>query len=253
MTYHITDGDILEVNVVRQAFFCYAIGLEKETGGEAPMSQYTYQNTTYRQKTRSSHSDFVSLLLYYILPFIVVNGIILFLVIAKPKFDILVGETNDYLSTTITFSIESFLPTKNLSITLNSEPLVLEQTGSRTYTATITENGVINVYLENFNGIAVSTYEHVNVLDADPPNTISYSVKDSVLRVKLSDSQSGIDYSSLRAIDSNGMEFAPLSVDKTTAEVTFAMDPDGLIMFVKDMSGNESEQPFSVKASTETE
>lgn len=217
------------------------------------MRQYTYENSSYRQKNRSSHSDFTSLLLFYILPFIVVNGLILFLVIAKPKFDVTVGETNDYMSTTMTFTIKSMLPTKNLAITLNSEPLELEQTDRKTYTAAITENGVINVYLENFNGMASSTYEHVNVLDADSPNITSYSVEDGILTVTLSDSQSGIDFSSLRAITSDGVEVSPASVDKLTAKVTFEMDSTGLTMFVKDMSGNESEQPFTLKESSKTE
>lgn len=217
------------------------------------MNRYTYTNShansRSKKNTRRSGLETRKLLLFYILPFIIVNGIIFYLATCKPKFTVTAGETTDYSTTSMTFTIKSILPTKNLSITINSEPLELEQTGKKTYTATVTQNGTIEIYLENFNGMAVTAYEHVNILDDEPPQIDTYSIVDGVLTVTLSDSQSGIDFSSIYAVTSTGATVHPLSVDKQTSTVTFTSDPNGLTLYLKDMSGHITEQPFSITES----
>lgn len=213
------------------------------------MNQYTYQRSRSGQRTKSPDSDFKSLLLFYILPFIVINGIIFFLVTAKPKFEVIIGETHDYISTTMTFTIKSHLPTKNLSISLNATPLELEKTGKKTYTAVITQNGVVDISLENFNGMTASTYEHVNILDDDLPVITDFRIEDGILTVDLTDSQSGIDYSDIHAIDSAGITSKPLNVDKINSRITFNIDEGGLTLFIKDMTGNVLEQPISIQNS----
>ena len=125
------------------------------------------------------------------------------------------GETTDYTTTSMSLTIKSILPTRNLSVSLNGEPLELESTGKKSYTAPITVNGTIEVYLESFNGMAVSTYEHVNILDDDPPTIEVASIEDGILTITLSDSQSGIDFTSLHAINSTGaVSYTHLAVYK---------------------------------------
>lgn len=210
------------------------------------MNQYTYQRSRTTQRTRTSGTDWKTLLLFYILPFVVVNGIIFYLVTAKPKYEVTVGETHDYMTTTMTFKIQSFLPTKNLSIAINGEQLELEKTGSKTYTASITQNGTIEISLENFNGMSTVSFEHVNILDDGLPAIASYEIEDGVLTLSLADSQSGVDFSSIHALDSDGVMVLPQSIDKLNGTVSLPMDPDGLTLFVSDMSGNTLEQPLHV-------
>lgn len=216
------------------------------------MSQYTYQNSRTRQRVYSSNSDLMSLLLFYILPFIVINGFIFFLVTAKPKYEVVVGETHDYLTADMNLTIKSIFPTKNLSVSINGEPLELEQLSKKTYKATITQNGTVEVSLEHFNGMVTSTFEHVSVLDDEPPAVSKYSVADGILSITLSDSQSGVDFSSIYAVDSTGVNMAPLSVDKLTSEVTFPIDDEGLTLFASDMAGKQAEQPFTFTATEAT-
>lgn len=222
------------------------------------MNQYTYSSVPSGSRSRRSSRNspgsgpgFKEILLFYVLPFVVINGLIFFFVTVKPKYTVSVGETTDYTSTSMSLSIKSILPTKNLSVMLNGEPLELEQTGRKDYTAAVTQNGVIEVYLESFNGMAVSTYEHVNILDDDPPTVEAYSIEDGILNITLSDSQSGIDYSSIYAINSEGVTILPQSVDKLNSAVSFASDPNGLTLFVSDMSGHVTEQPFSIMETVE--
>lgn len=199
-----------------------------------------------RQQSKTPRSEFKTLLFFYILPFIVVNSFIFYLATAKPKYTLDVSETNDYLSTTVTLTIDSHLPTRNLSLTLNGEVLPLEETDRKTYTASITQNGTIEAYLENFNGMSVVQFENISVLDDRPPEVKEFSVEDDILTIQLSDSQSGIDFSSIHAIDSTGKHLTPASVNKSKSEVTFEMDKHGLTMYVSDLCGNQVEQPFSV-------
>lgn len=210
------------------------------------MNQQTYNNSRSQKNTRRSGLEAKKLLLFYILPFLVINGMIFYLVTCKPKFSISVGETTDYATTSMTFKIKSFLPTRNLFISINATPLELEKTGRKAYKATITQNGTIEVYLENFNGMAVTAYEHVNILDDEPPSINQYSIEDGILTVTLSDSQSGIDFSNIYAIDSTGDTIQPLTMDKQTSTITFSSDPDGLTLYIKDMAGHVAEQPFSI-------
>lgn len=218
----------------------------RHTGSHASSRSSGQAGKRSHQRGKAPRSELKTLLLFYILPFIVVNGIIFYLATAKPKYHIEIGETNDYISTTVTLTIDSHLPTKNLTMSLNGEALTLEKQDRKTYTAVITQNGTVEATLENFNGMSVAQFENVSVLDDGPPEITSYTIEDGVLTVKLSDSQSGVDFNSIHAIDSTGNQLTPTSIDKFNSEVTFDMDDNGLTMYISDYSGNEVEQPFSV-------
>ncbi len=215
------------------------------------MRQYTYSNSRSKKNARLASPGLKTILLFYVLPYLLINGLIFYLVTVKPKYTVTVGETTDYTTTSMTLTIQSILPTKNLSVSLNGEPLELEETGKKSYTAPVTVNGTIEVYLESFNGMAVSTYEHVNILDDEPPAIEVTSVEDGILTLALSDSQSGIDFNSLHAIDSTGNMVQPLSVDKLNYIATFQTDPNGMTLYVSDMSGLTTEQPLSITQVTE--
>lgn len=210
------------------------------------MRQYTYSNSRSKKSARLASPGLKTILLFYVLPYLLINGLIFYLVTVKPKYTVSVGETTDYTTTSMSLTIKSILPTRNLSVSLNGEPLELESTGKKSYTAPITVNGTIEVYLESFNGMAVSTYEHVNILDDDPPTIEVASIEDGILTITLSDSQSGIDFTSLHAINSTGAIVQPLSVDKLNYTATFQTDPGGMTLYVTDMSGLTTEQPLSI-------
>ncbi|MFR5601249.1 MAG: hypothetical protein ACLTKI_02295 [Lachnospiraceae bacterium] len=191
------------------------------------------------RRNSPSQNEWVTILLYYVLPFIVVNSIIFFLVTSRPKCELTVGETNDYMTTTVSLKIKSILPIKNMSVVMDGEELELTALGKKEYTATVDKNGVVEVNLTSLNGMTAMTYEHINILDDAPPTINEPSVESGILSFKIDDSQSGVDYSSIYAVDSKGINQLPLSIDKTTATVTFQMDSDGLNLHAKDLSGNE--------------
>ncbi|MCI8517883.1 MAG: hypothetical protein HFG75_13625 [Hungatella sp.] len=195
------------------------------------------------------HSDLARLLLFYILPFVTVNGIIFFLVTTRPKYELVIEGTNDYRTTDITFTIKSVMPLKEVTIKMDSEPLDLEKVGKKKYRATITHNGSLEIYMKNFNDMALLDYEYIDILDNESPIIEDAVSEEGVLSFTVSDTQSGVDFTSICGITSTGEQILPLSADRTTGRVSFPIDSNGLIVQVKDMTGNEFQTTFSLNSS----
>lgn len=218
------------------------------------MNRHTSYNGPRVSRSRGiHHSEFVHVLLFYILPFIIVNALIFFLVTTKPEYELTVAGTDDYRTTEITFTIKSHMPLKNVTIQMNSEPLDLVKTGKKTYTSTITHNGVIEIFMENFNGMTTAGYERIDILDDEPPTIEDYVSEDGILSFTVTDTQAGVDYDSIHALSDTGESISPLSIDKATGRISFQMDPDGLTVSIKDLSGNEYLTTFSLNTSGEND
>lgn len=210
------------------------------------MNRRTYQSSRQYKYNSFPSPDLIQLLLFFILPFIIVNSIIFFLVTTKPKYEVVIEGTNDYRTTDVTFTIKSIMPLKEVTIKMDSQPLDLVKVGKRTYRSTINHNGSLEIYMKNFNGMALLEYEHIDILDDEPPTIEDYVAEDGILSFTVLDTQSGIDYSSILAQTSMGQQILPLNVDKATGRVSFQMDSNGLSVSVRDMSGNEYLTTFSL-------
>ncbi|MEY8354016.1 hypothetical protein AALB39_11745 [Lachnospiraceae bacterium 54-53] len=215
------------------------------------MNHYNNQSRPNRRKTNSGYrhdggrSGFLTVLLFYVLPFIVVNGLIFFLVTAKPKGEVSISESSDYISTIMELKIKSLLPLKTMELSLDGTPVEVTKTGSRTYTAVLTSNGVLEVKLTCFNKMKTILYEQVNVLDDTPPVAKDKVVEDGILSFRLEDSQSGVDFSSVSACDEDTPEILPLSIDRSTGLVTFEIKKENLAVTARDKIGNELHITFT--------
>lgn len=219
------------------------------------MRQSTSRKASNRQANRagapSKGFSGLQLFLLYIIPFIIVNSIIFFLVTAKPKYELVVAPTEDYHTTTATFTITSHLPLKNVTITFNEEPLDLVKVGKKSYQATITCNGILDVFMQNFNGMSVSNFEVIDILDDEAPGIASYDMQDGLLTITLTDSLSGIDYDNLYGMTTDGTVIQAISIDRASSTVVFPIDHNGLTLSIKDLSGNEYLPSFSIVTGSE--
>lgn len=215
-------------------------------------SNYSPRTPQSRQRPQKSfqwsllENQTARTILFYILPFLAVNGLIFFLVTAKPSYEIEISSTHDYRTTDVTFTITSHMPLKTVTLTLDSQPVDLVRTDKRSYTTTVTHNGVLEVYMENFNGMVTSGYELVDVLDNETPDITSYSMENGILTMTVSDSQSGINYDSIHGTRSDGTLVEPLSIDKNTGVIVFDMGQERLSVSISDLSGNEYLPSFSI-------
>lgn len=203
------------------------------------------RNRARNKRGDSPSSSFFSFLFKWALPFLIINGCIFFLVTSKPQLTIIGAKEDNFLSTMTTITIKSVLPTRNLTATMDGKPIELKKIGKKQYTATITKNGALEVSIENFNGMVTTEFYQVDVLDDNPPAIVNHDIEDGILTFELEDSQSGVDYASIYAIDSTQTRVIPLTVDKLNSLVTFTMDPRGLNVFVSDLSGHKIQATFT--------
>ena len=215
------------------------------------MTQYNNQTRPDRRRTSSGYrrdngkSGFLSVLLFYVLPFIVINGIIFLLVTARPKAEITIGESSDFISTTMELKVKSLLPIKTMEVSLDSTPIELTKTGGSTYKTTLKNNGTLEVKLTGFNKMKSVSYETVNVLDDTPPAVKDNVLDNGILSFRLEDTQSGVDYSSITASDEDNTDILPLSIDRSTGLVTFEIKKENITITAKDKIGNELHVTFT--------
>lgn len=215
------------------------------------MNQYNNQSRPSRRQSNSQNRrdggrhGFLSVLLFYVLPFIVINGLIFFVVTEKPKADVTIGESSDYISTTMELKIKSLLPVQTMEVSLDGTPVEITKTGSKFYTADLKNNGVLEIKLTCFNKMKTIEYYQVNVLDDTPPAIKDKLFKDGVLSFRLEDSQSGVDYSSVTAYNEDNPDILPLSIDRSTGLVMFEIKKENLTISAKDTIGNEMHITFN--------
>ncbi len=207
-----------------------------------------YQKSSPKRTGRHSKKqpgEWSRILLFYVLPFLIFNGILLYCVIAKPKISVTVADTNDYLSTEVSLTVKSRFPTKSVTMVMDGEELTLEKGRQRTYTTTVYKNGSIEARVVNLNGMPTSVFEHVNVLDDNPPTFEQADIQDGIVTLSLSDSQSGVNFDSIYAVNSDGQKIAPLTVDRSSNTLSYEMDPAGLYVYAQDKAGNEVQGTFT--------
>ena len=200
-------------------------------------------SSNYGYKSPKKQDDFLHVLLFYILPFIVFNGLLFFLLTTKPKVEITVGTTKDYKTTSVDVTVKSFLPLKSMVSTQESVELPLEKTGRGTYTAAIDKNGVIEVTVSSTNGMVAAAYEPVDILDDLPP-----SINEDFT---IEDSQSGVDFSSISGTTAMGTPVTP-TIDKSNGKISFEIDATGLTVYAADMCGNATQANFNMTSNDMT-
>ncbi len=221
------------------------------------MAQSRKTTNRRRRRQKNTAEEWMHVLLFYVLPFVVFNGLLFFLVTSRPSLQVTVADTNDYLSTEVHVEIKSFLPTTDLNVTMDGEPLELTKNKSRSYTATVYKNGSVEAAVKNFNGMTATVFEQVNVLDDLPPSVESASVVDGILTLTVADSQAGVDFDSIYALDASGDQIEPVSVNRDTNTLSYKIESGSIQIVALDRAGNESRSTItanngSVETSEET-
>ena len=181
-----------------------------------------------------------NLFLFWILPFIVINLLIFFIVTAEPNFEITIEDNGSYESADVTVKLLTHYPRKSFEVSFASEPLEMEKTAHNTYKATVTTNGTIEVSVTNINGMNKTSYETVNTIDDAPPVVSEYQRTSDSVSMFFEDDQSGVDFGSVYALDHNGETVTPSLLDEGESFVSFNFTSASLEVHVKDKAGHES-------------
>lgn len=211
-------------------------------------SKDSQEDRSSRRQVRKpkKRSEWMDVLLFYVLPFLIVNGILFVLVSARPHITIQVADTKDYRTTSVTVAVSSLLPITEFTSTQEGADLDLTEEKRNHYTGEISKNGVIEIYAKTINGMTAIQYDHVNILDdVAPMVNDQYSIENGILTITLEDSQSGLDPVSVNAVTPSGIPSAPIWSDKQSGTFSFEMGDEPLIIHASDLAGNAMQATFS--------
>lgn len=190
---------------------------------------------------------FLKFIIGFLVPYILINGLVLIFVIASPKITPSDPDTSDYKTANIEVDIDSFLPLKDVSASLEGVPIELIKENGK-YHASVTSNGVLEISARSINGMKQVAHEQINLLDETGPSIDENDVVLGAGYVEFTvvDDQAGVNWDSIYAVDSDGNNLKPTEVNRSTGHVTFSFGASALTVYVTDLADNQISANFSL-------
>ena len=209
-----------------------------------PSLRYDARGQLVKSKPKSRVLHFI---LCYLLPYLIINGLILLFVIQQPTIETTEPDTKDYQTASIEIKVDSLVPLKSLTATMDGAELPLEKSGS-IWTADVTKNGTLTLNAKSINGMSKTTYVQINLLDDVGPTIDEESVNLGAgdLEFPVSDTQSGVHWDSIYGVDSLGNTVKPTDINNPSGRVTVSRAGDAITVYIRDLADNESSANFSV-------
>ena len=211
-------------------------------------NQKDYRSSKGSQKKKSG---FLSILLHYVLPYLVINSIILFFVLATPKLKVNEAtETDDPAVRTLLVHVDSILPIKEFTAKLEGKEQNFTKE-NQNYIISLTGNGNLRISAKSINGMMQVSNTQINSFDENPPviDEDNVVLGSGYVEFTVSDDQSGVDYATIYGIDKDGDNLKPTNIDEASGKVTFSMKSNGLTVYVSDKSGNQVTGNFTLEES----
>lgn len=183
--------------------------------------------------------------LFYVIPFLLLNLLIFFLVTLRPKFKLHIEESVDFRSAEIELEMHPRLPLAAFDGKLDDTPLNLENLGGGHYKTSVDKNGTLEVTVRYINGMSRTQYEHIGSVDDQPPLISGEELDGNMLTVSFDDAQSGVDYDSIYGMDANEERVLPRSIDDAAHTAVFQITTDRLEIHASDKLGHEAVCNFS--------
>ena len=186
-----------------------------------------------------------NVVLFYIIPFLLINLLIFFLVTLRPKFKLHIEESSDFRTAEIQVEMHPRLPLAAFEVKLDDTPLNLENLGGGHYKASVDKNGTLEVTVRYINGMHRTQYEHIGSVDDQPPLISGDELDGNMLTVSFDDPQSGINYDSIYAIDADEERVLPSSIDESENKAVFQVLTSRLEVHISDQLGHEAVANFT--------
>ena len=203
------------------------------------------------KEAKKKKSGFLSILLHYVLPYLVINSIILFFVLATPKLKVNEAtETEDPTVRTLLVHVDSILPIKEFTAKLEGKEQNFTKE-NQNYIISLTGNGNLRISAKSINGMMQVSNTQINSFDENPPviDEDNVVLSSGYVEFTVTDDQSGVDYATIYGIDKDGDNLKPTNIDEATGKVTFSMKSNGLTVYVSDKSGNQVTGNFTLEES----
>ena len=186
-----------------------------------------------------------NVVLFYIIPFLLINLLIFFLVTLRPKFKLHIEESSDFRTAEIQVEMHPRLPLAAFEVKLDDTPLNLENLGGGHYKASVDKNGTLEVTVRYINGMHRTQYEHIGSVDDQPPLISGDELDGNMLTISFDDPQSGINYDSIYAMDADEERVLPSSIDESENKAVFQVLTSRLEVHISDQLGHEAVANFT--------
>lgn len=204
----------------------------------------------YEQPKMSAGEILFRIFFGFLIPFVAINGIILFLFIQTPKIHVVDSESTDYEDSKIKFYTESLLPIIDIKTFFQENPIAYSKFGDY-YIIDAKDNGTYQIIVTSLNKATVNSYVDIEAHDNDAPtiNVDDAVIIGNTLTITVSDPLSGINYDNVYAIDENNNTESPKYIDKASGTIQFQFDSKKkLTIHVEDVNGNASEATFNASS-----
>lgn len=195
-------------------------------------------------KKNDSENKVLKFILCLLLPYIVINSIIFFIIVDKPT--ILVDNKNEDHKNEIRFTIQHILPLESVSIINNEEKAYYYKNGFQ-YVVPVENNGTYKISATTINKMTANMY--IDVSTNDDVNPV-INIEDAIyqagtLTLNISDNDSGINYDCVYGII-DGVKTNPSFIDKPTGTVKFKVSSkQEIIIHIEDLNGNVTESTIT--------
>ena len=207
-----------------------------------------YRNS---KEPEQKKSGFLSILIRYVIPYLIINSIILFFVFSTPKLKVNeITETEDPTVRTLLVHVDSILPIKEFTAKLEGKEQNFTKE-NQNYIISITGNGNLRISAKSINGMMQVSNTQVNSFDENPPviDEDNVILGSGYVEFTVTDEQSGVDFATIYGIDKDGDNLKPTDIEESSGKVTFSMKSNGLTVYVSDKAGNQITGNFTLEES----
>lgn len=205
------------------------------------------RRNSHQSKEKSNISSIIlKFFLGFLLPYLLINGIIFFVYTEVPRINIK-EQSDDKQLSKIEFTIDSKLPIIDVKVECSNQEVPYTKQGS-IYYIDAPQVGTYKITAKALNQLSAVSSCSIESLDESAPiiHTESAIIANGTITITISDNQNAINFDSIYAKDEDGNMIEAMSKDQNTGSVQFNVSGlSSIIIHAEDMSGNASETNIS--------
>lgn len=195
--------------------------------------------SSYRKERFSLQKSILAIimLLFLMLPFLFI----------APDFSLSTNDKKHTSTPVYEVNVDSFMPVARITATIDGHNLPVYEMDAHQYSIEPASNGRMKVTVTLMNKQQTTKYIEVTNVDVDAPVLVSTQWDNEHLYLTLSDPDSGINFSEVKAVNLNGSISIPTSYDEATGQIAFTYPSDSLNVYVPDNAGNTLQLVVTLK------
>lgn len=182
----------------------------------------------------------------FLIPFVIINGLIFFFCIQVPNITVVDKESSDYEDSKIKFSVNCILPIINIKTSYEDKEIPYVKYGD-IYIIDANDNGSYQIEATALNRATAQVIATIETKDVVSPiiDIDNAIITSNMLIFSIFDAESEINFDNIYAITENGDRIAPSYIDRSSNTIQFQIEAGKkLTVHVEDIEGNPTETTF---------